>query len=55
MFWYKANQHPSFKICNQQFWEMSKNIKHDDTEESYDPSVFKKKKHIINVKKTYKN
>tara|TARA_Y100000385_G_scaffold262273_1_gene293769 strand:+ start:382 stop:1200 length:819 start_codon:yes stop_codon:yes gene_type:complete len=55
VFWYKAIQHPPFKICNQQFWEMSKNIKHDDNEENYDPSVFKKKRPIINVKKTYRN
>ena len=55
VFWYKASSHPPFKICNQQFWEMSKNIKEneDDNEEDYDPSVFKKKKQpIINVKKT---
>lgn len=54
VFWYKANSHPPFKICNQQFWEMSKNIKPDDNEENYDPSVFKKKRPVINVKKTYK-
>lgn len=55
VFWYKATQHPPFKICNQQFWEMSKNMKDDDNEEKYDPSAFKKKKPIINVKKTNKN
>lgn len=57
VFWYKASSHPPFKICNQQFWEMSKNIKEneDDNEEEYDPSIFKKKKQpIINVKKTHR-
>jgi len=55
VFWYKASQHPPFKICNPQFWEMSKNIKADDNEENYDPSVFKKKRPVINVKKTHRN
>lgn len=55
VFWYKASQHPPFKICNQQFWEMSKNMKHDDNEENYDPSVFKKKRPVINVRKTHRN
>lgn len=56
VFWYKASQHPKFKICNEQFWEMSRNMKEDDeNEENYDPSAFRKKKPVINVKKTIKN
>ena len=55
VFWYKALTHEPFKICNQQFWEMSKNMnENDENEENYDPSCFRKKKPVINVKKTYK-
>lgn len=52
VFWYKAATHPPFKLCNQEFWEISKNLKADHNEESYDPSVFRKKKPTIRVKKT---
>ena len=52
VFWYRADTHSSFKICNAQFWDMSRNLKPDYNEEKYDPSAFKKQKPIINVKKT---
>ena len=53
VFWYKADTHPNFKLCNQQFWDMSRNLKADHNEEKYDPSAFKKQnKPVINVKKT---
>jgi hypothetical protein len=56
VFWYKASTHPSFKICNQQFWEMSKNMKPEDSEEQYDPNVLKSKNRPkINVKKTQRS
>jgi hypothetical protein len=55
VFWYKATTHPPFQICNQQFWEMSKNMNEDDNEEEYDPSLLKKKSStIINVKKKHR-
>jgi hypothetical protein len=56
VFWYKATEHPSFKICNQQFWEMSKNMKSDDNEINYHPSHFKKKNSVtLKVKQAGKN
>ena len=55
IFWYKAQDHNNVRLCSEQFWEMSKNIPDDeDNEQNYDPSVFRKKKPVINVKKTYK-
>tara|TARA_Y100000389_G_C17443924_1_gene510406 strand:+ start:577 stop:1398 length:822 start_codon:yes stop_codon:yes gene_type:complete len=52
VFWYKADNHPPFTLCNRQFWELSKRMGNDDDkEEEYDPSVFRKKKSTINVKK----
>jgi len=55
VFWYKAENHAPFTICNRQFWELSKrmgnNEDEDDREDDYDPSVFRKKKPSINVKK----
>ena len=52
VFWYKAETHQPFQLCNQQFWEFSKKMTNEnDTEEDYDPSAFRKKKPFINVKK----
>jgi hypothetical protein len=54
VFWYKAATHSPFKMCNQQFWEMSKKIgteDENDKEDNYDPSIFRKKKCNIRVKK----
>jgi hypothetical protein len=55
VFWYKAETHPSFQMCNQQFWELSKKMNNDnEIEEDYDPSCFRKKKQpSINVKKKH--
>jgi len=53
VFWYKAQDHPDFKLGSKEFWEISKNLGDDDEEEQYDPSKGKKGKGgQINVKKT---
>jgi len=53
IFWYKAQDHPDFKLGSKEFWEISKNMGDDDEDESYDPSKGKKSKgQQINVKKT---
>lgn len=52
IFWYKASDHPKFRLGSKEFWELSKNLGSDD-EEEYDPSKSKKKNAVsINVKKT---
>lgn len=52
IFWYKAENHPDFRLGSKEFWEISKNMGSDD-EEEYDPSKSKKKNAVsINVKKT---
>jgi|TARA_Y100000389_G_C17430906_1_gene502553 hypothetical protein len=52
IFWYKAANHPNFRLGSKEFWELSKNLGSDD-EEEYDPSKSKKKNAVsINVKKT---
>lgn len=52
IFWYKASDHPKFRLGSKEFWELSKNLGSDD-EEEYDPSKSKKKNTVsINVKKT---
>ena len=53
IFWYKAENHPDFKLGSKEFWEISKSIGSDDEDEAYDPSKPKKKNtQSINVKKT---
>lgn len=54
IFWYKAENHPDFKLGNKEFWEISKNMGSDDEDEEYDPNKSKKasKGGTINVKKT---
>ena len=45
VFWYKADSHSSFKICNQHYWDLSRNISaSDDDEDHYDPAAFKTKR-----------
>lgn len=54
VFWYKANEAPNFKVCNEEYWHLNNNLGDDDDDEgneAYDPSKIKKNKHIINVKK----
>lgn len=44
VFWYKASSHATFKICDQHYWDISRNISaSDDDEDQYDPDAFKKK------------
>ena len=54
IFWYKAENHPDFKLGSKEFWEMSKGIGSDDEDEMYDPSKTRKKSAgpQINVKKS---
>ena len=53
IFWYKAEEHKSFKLGSKEFWEISKNLDSDDEEEVYDPNTRDKKKGPkINVKKS---
>jgi hypothetical protein len=53
IFWYKAENHPDFKLGSKEFWEISKSMGSDDEDEAYDPSKSKKKSaQPINVKKT---
>ena len=53
IFWYKAEDHPPFKLGANEFWEMSKKLGSDDEDEAYDPSKSKKNKGpSINVKKS---
>ena len=53
IFWYKAENHPPFKLGSKEFWEISKNMGSDDEDEAYDPSKNKKtsKGANLNVKK----
>ena len=54
IFWYKAENHPDFKLGSKEFWDLSKGLGSDDEDEAYDPSKSKKKSagQQINVKKS---
>ena len=53
IFWYKAEDHPPFRLGANEFWEMSKKLGSDDEDEAYDPSKAKRSKGpAINVKKS---
>ena len=54
IFWYKAENHPDFRLGSKEYWELSKNLGDDDDEEAYDPNKAKKRGAgpSINVKKT---
>ena len=53
IFWYKAENHPNFKLGSKEFWDISKNMGSDDEDEAYDPNKSKKKTATsVNVKKT---
>ena len=53
VFWYKADAAPPFKVCQEEYWALSKNIRDtdDQEEELYDPATLKKRQHTINVRK----
>jgi hypothetical protein len=53
IFWYKAENHPDFRLGAKEFWEISKSMGSDDEDDAYDPSKSKKSKTPpINVKKS---
>jgi hypothetical protein len=56
VFWYKADNHGDFRLGSKEFWELSKGMKDDDEEETYDPNNVKKRGAgpKISVKKTNK-
>lgn len=56
VFWYRASEHPDFKLGSREFWELSKNLTDDSDDEQFDPSKHGRKKNAttINVKKTTK-
>ena len=55
IFWYKAENRPSFKLGSKEFWDISKEMGSDDEGEQYDPSKTKKRNAVsINVKKSTK-
>tara|TARA_Y100000768_G_scaffold387688_3_gene379826 strand:+ start:939 stop:1778 length:840 start_codon:yes stop_codon:yes gene_type:complete len=43
IFWYKAENHPAFKLGSKEFWEISKGMNSDDEDEAYDPGAVRKK------------
>ena len=55
IFWYKAENHPHFRLGSKEYWELSKQIASDDEDEpQYDPSKSGRKVNSqkINVKKS---
>jgi hypothetical protein len=53
IFWYKAENHPTFKLGSKEYWELSKNLPDDDDNDTYDPSKSKKSSgQTIQVKKS---
>jgi hypothetical protein len=54
IFWYKAQDHPDFRLGTKQYWEMSKDLNSDEENDIYDPTTVKKKGSgpKINVKKS---
>ena len=53
IFWYKAENHPAFKLGSKEYWELSKNLPDDDDDDKYDPSKSKKTTgQTIQVKKS---
>lgn len=56
IYWYKADIRPDFRLCNNEFWLMSKDESDDEAdEELYDMHSLPTKKNapIINVNKSY--
>ena len=54
IFWYRAADHPPFKLGSKEFWTISESMADDDEDAAYDPSKTKKRGagQVINVKKT---
>jgi hypothetical protein len=56
VFWYRADDHPAFKLGAPEFWQHhSRNYSHNSVEDNEDISQYGKKKNTpqINVKKNY--
>lgn len=54
VFWYKANPHQDFRLCNPQFWVNSENYERDDEqEEDFDPGSApgNRRKYLLNVQR----
>lgn len=51
VFWYKAEEHSSFKLGSKQYWDLSKDIPSDDDEdeEQYDPTKARRRANRPNV------
>jgi hypothetical protein len=43
VFWYKAENHGDFRLGSKEFWELSKGLKDEDEEQTYDPNNVKKR------------
>ena len=43
IFWYKAQNHPDFRLGSKEFWEISKDLNSDDEDQTYDPNSVKKR------------
>jgi hypothetical protein len=43
VFWYKAENHGNFRLGSKEFWELSKGLKDEDEEQTYDPNNVKKR------------
>jgi len=53
IFWYKAENHPDFRLGNKEYWNANNDSDDSDDDDIYDPSKGKKKSaQTINVKKT---
>jgi len=53
IFWYKAENHPDFRLGNKEYWNANNDSDESDDDDIYDPSKGKKKSaQTINVKKT---
>jgi hypothetical protein len=50
VFWYKAQDHPHFRLGSPEFWEISKNMGDDDDDEVYDPNKSRKANKGANIK-----
>ena len=52
IFWYRAETRGDFKMCNKEYWDLSKDLASDDDEE-YDPNKNRKLHNRIVVKKKH--
>ena len=43
IFWYKAENHPNFRLGSKEFWDISRDMGSDDEDEAYDPNKGKKR------------